>query len=88
MNGCEVDEVLNIPMQVLTPDFLYYGTGEEAHVTLMDSFNSLSKELRKLDGLPLQVSSVRGISPAFHYCDVSYLLVLFFSFIVLFICQV
>ncbi|GIY22975.1 nucleolar protein 6 [Caerostris extrusa] len=45
INGTEIDCVLSVPETVLSPDFPSYGTGEEAHLAVMKSFNSLSNEL-------------------------------------------
>ncbi|GIY22546.1 nucleolar protein 6 [Caerostris darwini] len=70
INGTEIDCVLSVPETVLSPDFPSYGTGEEAHLAVMKSFNSLSNELRGLNGLPLLISSVQGVSPSFRHSEV------------------
>lgn len=78
VSGTDIDTVLHLPKEVLGSDFTSYGSGEEAHITLMESFNSLSKQMRKLNDLPLQISSIQGISPAFHFSEVNTSLVLLF----------
>lgn len=47
-----------------------YGTGEGASLYCIDSFNEVGKIIRQLEGLPLTVSSVQGISPVLRYADV------------------
>lgn len=47
-----------------------YGTGEEATLQVLNSFNKLEKELTSLTDLPLTVSGVQGLSPVFRYTDV------------------
>lgn len=36
----------------------------------IDSFNEVGKLIRQLDGLPLTVSSVQGVSPVLRFADV------------------
>jgi hypothetical protein len=43
------------------------GTGEEACLGVIDSFLDLSKTLRKLNGLPLEITSTQGTSAVFRY---------------------
>lgn len=69
VHGTEVDcilEIPEIPLSSLPP----YGTGEEAHTTIMQSFNSLSKQLRNLNNLPLLIASIQGSSPSFRFSEV------------------
>lgn len=47
-----------------------YGTGEGASLCCIDSFNEVGKIIRQLEGLPLTVNSVQGISPVLRYTDV------------------
>lgn len=56
-------------MQILPIGF-EYGTGENASLCCIDSFNELGKTIRQLEGLPLTVNSVQGISPVLRYADV------------------
>ena len=46
-------------------------TNEERSVVAIKSFDELSKELRALNGLPLEIVSVLGIDPVFRYADVT-----------------
>ncbi|NXI45898.1 NOL6 protein, partial [Galbula dea] len=46
------------------------GTGEEAIVSVVCSYDDLSRKLWNLKGLPLTVTSVQGVHPAFRYTDV------------------
>ncbi|XP_067320780.1 nucleolar protein 6 isoform X2 [Anolis sagrei] len=46
------------------------GTGEEAMVNLIRSYDDLSRKLWNLEGLPLTVTSVQGAHPALRYTDV------------------
>lgn len=57
-------ERLPVCLQVL-------GTGEEAMVSVVCSFDDLSRKLWNLKGLPLTVTAVQGIHPALRYTDVS-----------------
>jgi len=47
-----------------------YGTGEGASLSCINSFNEVGKSIRQLEGLPLIVSSVQGISPVLRYTAV------------------
>jgi len=47
-----------------------YGTGEAASLCCIDNFNDVGKLIRQLEGLPLTVSSVQGISPVLRFADV------------------
>lgn len=47
-----------------------YGTGEGASLCCIDNFNEVGKVIRQLEGLPLTISSVQGISPVLRYSDV------------------
>lgn len=46
-------------------------TNEERSLTVIKSFDELSKELRALNDLPLEIVSVLGIDSTFRYADVS-----------------
>ncbi|CAG2059589.1 unnamed protein product, partial [Timema podura] len=46
-----------------------YGTGEEATLSVLSVFNELSKQVRELNDLPLEIISVQGTSPVFRYTD-------------------
>ncbi|XP_033020116.1 nucleolar protein 6 [Lacerta agilis] len=46
------------------------GTGEEAMLSVVRSYDDLSRKLWKLEGLPLTVTSVQGAHPALRYTDV------------------
>ncbi|GFR09020.1 nucleolar protein 6 [Trichonephila clavata] len=70
VRGTEVDHVLEIPEAILSSDCPPYGTGEEAHITLMQSFNSLCAELRNLRELPLLIASIQGVSSCFRFTEV------------------
>ncbi|KAG8194848.1 hypothetical protein JTE90_017281 [Oedothorax gibbosus] len=69
VHGTEVDCILEVPEDMLI-SLPPYGTGEEAHAAIMQSFNTLSKQLRNLDKLPLQVASIQGSSPSFRFSEV------------------
>uniref|UniRef100_A0A8C4U8K9 Nucleolar protein 6 n=1 Tax=Falco tinnunculus TaxID=100819 RepID=A0A8C4U8K9_FALTI len=46
------------------------GLGEEAMVNVVCSYDDLSRKLWNLKGLPLTVTAVQGVHPAFRYTDV------------------
>lgn len=46
------------------------GTGEEAALRVIGALDSLGKQLRQLEDIPLEVSAVQGTSSVFRYCDV------------------
>lgn len=50
-----------------------WGTGEEAMVSVVCSYDDLSRKLWNLKELPLTVTAVQGIHPALRYTDVSVL---------------
>lgn len=66
VSGSQLDSFL-WTSKVTTPD---YGTGEEANRQIVTNFESLSKKLRALKDLPLSLSSIQGISPAFRGSEV------------------
>lgn len=47
------------------------GTGEEDMVSVVCSYDDLSRKLWNLEGLPLTVTAVQGVHPALRYTDVS-----------------
>uniref|UniRef100_A0A8C8AGU2 Nucleolar protein 6 n=1 Tax=Otus sunia TaxID=257818 RepID=A0A8C8AGU2_9STRI len=49
---------------------LVSGTGEEAMVSVVCSYDDLSRKLWNLKGLPLTVTAVQGVHPALRYTDV------------------
>uniref|UniRef100_K7G936 Nucleolar protein 6 n=1 Tax=Pelodiscus sinensis TaxID=13735 RepID=K7G936_PELSI len=46
------------------------GSGEEAMVSIVRSYDDLSRKLWNLEGLPLTVTAVQGTHPALRYTDV------------------
>ncbi|XP_015703764.1 nucleolar protein 6 [Coturnix japonica] len=46
------------------------GTGEEDMVSVVCSYDDLSRKLWNLEGLPLTVTAVQGVHPALRYTDV------------------
>ncbi|XP_050522298.1 nucleolar protein 6 [Daktulosphaira vitifoliae] len=64
----QAEEVLLNPF--VKPIGFEYGTGEDASMRCIDSFNEVGKAIRELDGLPLTVTSVQGVSPVLRYTDV------------------
>lgn len=46
-------------------------TNEERSLVVIKSFDELSKELRALSDLPLEIVSVLGVDPVFRYADVT-----------------
>ena len=64
--SCQVNSFLkprNLPAEE-------YGTGEEALNSIIVSLEELVKKVRQIKKLPLSVSSLQGISPAFRGADV------------------
>uniref|UniRef100_A0A8D0GV09 Nucleolar protein 6 n=1 Tax=Sphenodon punctatus TaxID=8508 RepID=A0A8D0GV09_SPHPU len=47
------------------------GTGEEAMLRIVRSYDDLSRKLWNLEGLPLTVTAVQGTHPALRYTDVT-----------------
>ncbi|VVC45437.1 Hypothetical protein CINCED_3A008556 [Cinara cedri] len=64
----QAETVLQNPF--ILPIGFDYGTGEGASLCCIDSFNEVGKTIRQLEGLPLTVNSVQGISPVLRYTDV------------------
>jgi len=54
----------------LLPADFEYGTGEEAALRVIGALDSLAKQLRQLEDIPLEVSAVQGTSSVFRYCEV------------------
>nr|CAD7423699.1 unnamed protein product [Timema monikensis] len=67
-NGSYEYETLIKHSKVKPVDF-EYGTGEEATLAVLSVFNELSKQVRELNALPLEIISVQGTSPVFRYTD-------------------
>ncbi|XP_065716662.1 nucleolar protein 6 [Patagioenas fasciata] len=55
---------------VIRPGREVSGTGEEAMVSVVCSYDDLSRKLWNLKGLPLTVTAVQGVHPALRYTDV------------------
>ncbi|XP_076350241.1 nucleolar protein 6 Mat89Ba isoform X2 [Tachypleus tridentatus] len=68
--GGQLDHLLTVPSFSLPSDWPSYGTGEEAASVVIESYNSLVKKLRSVEGLPLSITSIQGISPVFRGCEV------------------
>ncbi|XP_033607618.1 nucleolar protein 6 isoform X3 [Cryptotermes secundus] len=64
----QLDSLLERSM--LLPADFEYGTGEEATVRVIGALDSLGKQLRQLNDIPLEVSAVQGTSSVCRYCDV------------------
>ncbi|XP_050422991.1 nucleolar protein 6 [Adelges cooleyi] len=64
----QAETVLNNPF--ITPIGFEYGTGESASMHCIDNFNEVGKAIRELEGLPLIVNSVQGVSAVLRYADV------------------
>lgn len=79
VTGC-LDRFLHLPRQLTKKSAFTYATGEEEHNRIITSLDALSKDIRSIDDLPLKIDSVKGLSPAFCYSEVS---VLFASQIIL-----
>ncbi|XP_074649988.1 nucleolar protein 6-like [Tubulanus polymorphus] len=47
-----------------------YGTGEEQTIDLIKVYDSLCKQLRQLEDLPLTINSIQGTSPVFRFTEV------------------
>ncbi|PSN31316.1 Nucleolar protein 6 [Blattella germanica] len=56
--------------RLLLPSDFEYGSGEEASVRAIAALDALSKQLREVQDIPLEVSTVQGTSSVFRYCDV------------------
>lgn len=54
----------------MIPNGFDYGTGEEAARHVIDAYDKLTKQLRAISDLPLDISSIQGVSPVFRFCDV------------------
>ncbi|XP_066513150.1 nucleolar protein 6 [Hoplias malabaricus] len=61
--GGYVDKVIRFGNEVSS-------TGEEESLTVVQSFDDLSRKLWKLEGLPLSITSVQGAHPALRYTQV------------------
>lgn len=66
-----LDRFLHLHPQLVKKSNLKTATGEEEHLSIILSLDALSKEIQSIDDLPLRIDSVRGISPAFCYSEVS-----------------
>jgi len=61
--------IASVFLQVRHPDF-NYGTGEEATLAALSAFGKLSKNIRALTDLPLEITEILGVSPTFRYAEV------------------
>lgn len=64
----QMEELLQLKKIKIT--HFAYGTGEEATLKALNTFNELEKELTSLSDLPLRVTGVQGCSPVFRYTEV------------------
>ncbi|XP_049938031.1 nucleolar protein 6 [Schistocerca serialis cubense] len=64
----QVESVLQ--SRKIKPAEFEYGTGEEATLAVLSSYDGLTKQLRQLKDLPLEISTVQGNSAVFRYCEV------------------
>uniref|UniRef100_A0A2R5L987 Nucleolar protein 6 n=1 Tax=Ornithodoros turicata TaxID=34597 RepID=A0A2R5L987_9ACAR len=67
--GDFLDPVLRLS-KVTWPQRAPYGTGEETNLIVIKTYDEFSKQLRKLSDLPLEVSSVQGISAVLRSTEV------------------
>ncbi|XP_071171681.1 nucleolar protein 6-like isoform X2 [Mytilus edulis] len=67
--GDQLDQVLSLPIQSYEKNYVY-GTGEEQHSFLMQSYDNLCKVLRNLKDMPLTINSIQGTSPVFRFTEV------------------
>ena len=66
----QLDSFLQLKnVKFIEKDFRY-GTGEEAAFRISQSYETISKRLRNIDGLVLAITGVQGISPAFRTTEV------------------
>ncbi|KAJ8304133.1 hypothetical protein KUTeg_017716 [Tegillarca granosa] len=65
----QLDCVLRLPVQIKN-SAISYGTGEEQHQSIIQSYDNLCKLLRNLSDLPLTINSIQGSSPVFRYSEV------------------
>ena len=63
--------VLSLPVESCDGS-LKYGTGEEQHAAILQSYENLCKVLRNLKDLPLTINSIQGTSPVFRFAEVGY----------------
>ncbi|GAB0202884.1 nucleolar protein 6 [Grus japonensis] len=70
--GCIKSSLTSRSREVILPLYstLAFGTGEEAMVNIVCSYDDLSRKLWNLKGLPLTVTAVQGVHPALRYTDV------------------
>ncbi|KAM6964841.1 nucleolar protein 6 [Aplochiton taeniatus] len=61
--GGMLDDVIKTSRQVQS-------TGEEESLTVVQSYDDLSRKLWRLEGLPLSITSVQGAHPALRYTQV------------------
>lgn len=67
--GDQLDTVLSLPVESCDGS-LKYGTGEEQHAAILQSYENLCKVLRNLKDLPLTINSIQGTSPVFRFAEV------------------
>lgn len=66
----QLDQSIELPCVKLPHLDNGYGTGEEIALSVVESYNQLAKRLRTVDGIPLTVTGVQGISPALRGTEV------------------
>ncbi|KAJ9582596.1 hypothetical protein L9F63_023055, partial [Diploptera punctata] len=54
----------------IQPAGFEYGTGEEASVRVISVVDALSKQLRQVEDIPLEVTGIRATSAVMRYCEV------------------
>lgn len=68
--GNQIDPLLKIPL-IANKNQTPYGTGEERHLNIQQTFDELSKQIRGLPDLPLTITSIQGTSAVFRYSEVN-----------------
>nr|CAG4652186.1 EOG090X0E0D [Triops cancriformis] len=64
----QLESLIHFP--VLENHLNVYGTGEEMEVAAVRVTDELSKQLRRLENLPLAITAVQGIAPVYRNADV------------------
>ena len=66
-----LDPVLTLPLEHVDDDDDTYGMGDKQNAAVIKAFDDLSKQLHRLDDMPLTISSIQGRSAVFRYTEVS-----------------